>query len=72
MAKSTDFYKRYVVALFHRGKADRLPLEYIEREARKVLSTEEMEALHAHMQEMITQGALTREDDFYTLCPQQS
>jgi hypothetical protein len=67
MKKAPQFYKRYIVAVFRRGKADRLPLQYILGEAKRVLKPEEMEKLQPTLDELVAQGNLEREGEFLIL-----
>ncbi len=63
MAKSPEFYPRFVVALYHRGKAKALPLTYLQGEAEKVLKADELELFLATLARLESEGAITRQDD---------
>lgn len=71
MAKSPAFYKRYVTAVFHRGRATNLPLSYIEQEARRVLDARELELFHAEIEAMIQEGELLRQGEMLRLKPRE-
>lgn len=67
MSKSPDFYKRYITAVFHRGKSEKLPLEYIMKQARMVLKSDELQILQQEIDTMIESGAIVCEGDMLQL-----
>ncbi len=67
MSKAPQFYKRYILAVFRRGKSNTLPLHYILGEAKKVLKPDEMEKLNPTLDELVEQGKLEREGEFLKL-----
>lgn len=70
MSKPTEFYTRFVEAVFRRGKADTLPYTYINREAGLVLKPDELAELHRVIDSLVEQGKITRKDDTLTLVQQ--
>ncbi len=67
MSKAPQFYERYIVAVFKRGRSGSLPMDYILGEAKRVLKEDEMDKLQSTLNEMVTKGDLLREGDFFRL-----
>lgn len=67
MAKSPEFYRNYVFALFRRGKKDRLPEHYILEQSNKVLKDEERILFAKALQALVDEGRLSRNADDYEL-----
>lgn len=67
MARSDDFWDKYVEALFRRGKAEELPSTYLRMEAGKVLKGEDLDELFVQLDKWVDQGRAERTDDGYKL-----
>jgi len=70
MTKSPEFYPRYVKAVFHRGKAEKLPMSYIDQEAQRVLNPDEMQSFYAVLESMIQSGEVVRDGEMLHLAQQ--
>ncbi|THB64359.1 MAG: hypothetical protein D6E12_14980 [Desulfovibrio sp.] len=66
MAKTAEFYPRYIEALFKRGKADVLPMDYLMDEARKVLDADELETMKRVFSEMVAEGRILDKEEGYS------
>ncbi len=72
MAKSSDFYPRYILALFRRGRADELPVEYIRTQASQTLNDEEMRLFEQALDDAVSQGVLLATGTSYRLLLDQT
>lgn len=67
MEKPDIFYPRFVRAIFKRGKAEALPMSYIQNQARAVLTPEELDIFNKTMENMVNDGRLARKGEHYAL-----
>lgn len=72
MSKSPDFFQRYVTAVFHRGKAEKLPMSYLVQEAERVLNPDEMQQFLAIIETMVQEGKILRDGDMLQLVESES
>ena len=66
MSKAPEFYPRFIQALFHRGKAEVLPMSYLLDQAKKVLSGDELATMQRVFSEMVAEGRIKDADGGYT------
>lgn len=67
MTKTPEFFPRFIEAIFRRGKAEALPMSYIDKEVERMLPPEERDVLYAEFQKMVEAGLIAKGDnDFYT------
>ncbi len=64
--------KRFVQAVFRRGKEDYLPLHYITAQMGKVVDDEEMANLKPALDQMIADGEVEEKGDTYKLLKEVS
>ncbi|WP_320007059.1 hypothetical protein [Maridesulfovibrio sp.] len=67
MAGAKKLTDRFLIALFKRGKADFLPLSYLETEGKKVLAPGEADKLQAVLGEMAEKGIVSEQSGEYKL-----
>nr|WP_319530704.1 hypothetical protein [uncultured Cohaesibacter sp.] len=66
--KTTDFFDTYLGALFRRGKSPVLPLDYLLKEAGKVLKGEgEMAQFEKTLEAFVADGRIIKSDEGYAL-----
>lgn len=67
MAGAKQLTDRFLLALFKRGKAEYLPLSYLETEGRKVLAPGEVSKLQTMLAEMAEKGIVAEKSGEYKL-----
>lgn len=67
MAGGKKITDRFLVALFKRGKADYLPISYLQTEADKVLAKGEIVNLLPVLNEMVAKGIFEEKSGEYKL-----
>lgn len=72
MSKAPEFFKRYVTAVFHRGKAEKLPVSYLTQEAERVLTPDEMQQFFAEIETMVQEGKILRDGEMLQLVESES
>lgn len=63
MAKQPQFYNKFISAFFKRARTESFPLDFMKKEARKVLKGDELDALDTAVDNLVALGALQREGD---------
>jgi len=72
VGKSPEFFKRYVTAVFHRGRAEKLPMSYIIQEAERVLEPAELQQFLAEIETMVQEGRILRDGEMLQLVKSES
>ena len=68
MKRQQDFFDTYISALFRRGKAPVLPLDYLLKEAKKVLKgDDEMARFEKTLEAFVADGRIVKTDEGYAL-----
>ena len=67
MAKKPEFYERYLIAVFRRGRAKEIPMSYINKQAGSVLKKDEMEAMEDALKRLVESNVVVQTETGYSL-----
>ncbi len=65
--KQKKLSRRFLHAIYHRSRAEMLPVSYFRSEVEKFCPPEEAQKLEPMLQAMVDEGAAKQEDDKYQL-----